>query len=138
MNVAQTLQDLRRHEGFRAFPYRCSGGKLTIGYGRNLEANGITEQEAEHLLLNDALRSEQDAIKNLDFYHQLDQVRQGVVVNMIYNLGVERFLGFKKMLAAMRASDWHEASREMRDSLWYRQVGQRAEELARRMETGEL
>ena len=37
---------LLRHEGLRTYPYKCSEDKLTIGIGRNLEANGISEEEA--------------------------------------------------------------------------------------------
>lgn len=33
------IEDLKRHEGFRARPYLCSAGRVTIGYGHNLEAH---------------------------------------------------------------------------------------------------
>ena len=33
-------------EGLSLKPYRCPAGKLTIGYGHNLEANGISEEIA--------------------------------------------------------------------------------------------
>jgi hypothetical protein len=38
----------RAHTDMRSEPhaYRCSGGKLTIGVGRNREANGISQKEA--------------------------------------------------------------------------------------------
>lgn len=36
---AALLKDLKRHEGFRARPYLCTAGQVTIGYGHNLEAH---------------------------------------------------------------------------------------------------
>ena len=47
---------LRKHEGMRNYPYKCSEGFLTLGIGRNLETNGITEDEAIYLLENDIER----------------------------------------------------------------------------------
>ena len=34
---------LQRHEGLRLKPYKCTAGKVSIGYGRNLEDVGISE-----------------------------------------------------------------------------------------------
>jgi len=47
------IEQLKHDEGIRLFPYQCSADKLTIGYGRNLEDNGISEHEAEQMLLTD-------------------------------------------------------------------------------------
>lgn len=53
MNIEQLKKELIRDEGFRSKPYKCTAGKLTIGVGRNIEDNGITEDEAMYLLEND-------------------------------------------------------------------------------------
>ena len=47
---------LKRHEGLRLKPYQDTIGKLTIGYGRNLDDRGISKEEAEYLLRNDISR----------------------------------------------------------------------------------
>ena len=44
---------LERHEGLRLKPYRDTVGKLTVGYGRNLEDVGISRDEADFMLDND-------------------------------------------------------------------------------------
>ena len=36
------IELIKYHEKYRRFPYRCTAGKLTIGYGWNLDDNGIT------------------------------------------------------------------------------------------------
>lgn len=121
---------IKRHEGFREKPYRCTAGKLTIGYGRNIEDNGITEAEASFLLDNDLKRCEEECRQTFSWFDNLDDIRRSVIVEMDFNLGLKKFLGFKKMLAACEKQDYELAAREMLDSLWARQVGQRAETLA--------
>jgi len=37
MLLDRILEQLVRHEGLRLKAYRCTTGKLTIGYGRNLD-----------------------------------------------------------------------------------------------------
>lgn len=121
---------IKQHEGFRGKPYRCTAGKLTIGYGRNIEDNGITEAEASFLLDNDLKRCEAECRQAFSWFDNLDDIRQGVIVEMDFNLGLKKFLSFKKMLAACEKKDYELATREMLDSLWARQVGQRAKILA--------
>ena len=62
-----------------------------------------------------------------------DEVQE-ILVNMLFNLGRTRLNKFKKMNAALRNRDWNTAAIEGRDSLWYRQVSNRAERLMKRME----
>jgi lysozyme len=127
---------LKRHEGLRLKPYRCTAGKLTIGYGRNLDDKGINENEADILLdndMNDALNEAQQVIHN---FEDLSVLRQVVIVNMIFNLGVNKYKAFKNTIEAINSNDFRKAANEMRDSNWYRQVGKRAEELCELMANG--
>ena len=127
------IERIKRHEGLRLKPYRCTSGKLTIGYGRNLEDNGISVAEADSLLNEDIKRCEAECQKALPWFTRLNSTRQGVVVELDFNLGLTRLLGFKKMLAACEQGNYEQAAREMLDSLWARQVGQRAVTLAELM-----
>lgn len=132
---------IKRHEGFVGQPYKCPAGKLTIGYGRNIEDNGITLDEGDYLLRNDVDNaqieiSELCRIRNVNF-EQLNLVRQAVLIDMIFNLGMNRLSKFNKMFEALAKKDYEEASREMLDSLWARQVKTRAIKLAELMRTGE-
>ncbi|ARP89835.1 lysozyme [Bordetella genomosp. 9] len=132
-----TLQaELMRDEGERLKPYRDTVGKLTIGIGRNLDDVGISHDEALMLLANDIVRAERWLDRNLPWWGSLDGVRQRVMVNMAFNLG-GRLLTFKNTLAAVQRRDWKAAHDGMLDSLWARQVGQRANRLAHMMLTGE-
>jgi lysozyme len=120
---------LIRHEGLRLKAYRCSAGKLTIGCGRNLDDNGITEAEALHLLDNDIARVTKEA-EQFPFFETLSEERRAVIISMIFNLGLTRFKGFQKMIVALHMQDFKAARDHMLASRWAIQVGQRAVELA--------
>jgi lysozyme len=131
------LEMLKRHEGFKDRPYLDTVNVLTIGYGRNLETNPLTEDEATYLLVNDIERHERALWKAFPVAVGLDHVRRDALINMAFNLGIPRLRGFKKMWAAIEISDWPRAAAEAMDSKWARQVGRRAEEIAFMLRTGQ-
>lgn len=133
MNAREQLQ---RDEGLKLKPYLDTVGKLTIGYGRNLDDVGISLAEAELMLDHDMSRAAAAVLARIPWAHTLDEVRFAVLVNMAF-AGIGTLLTFKKMLAAMERRDWSTAAKELLDSKYRRQVGMRAERLAKQLETGE-
>ena len=132
-----TLQALLiRHEGLRLKPYTCTAGKMTIGVGRNLDDNGITEVEAMNMLDRDIAVTTATLRDEFHWFADLDRTRKDAVISLGFNLGVPRLKGFTKFLAAMTLHDYDTAAREMLDSKWATQVGQRAIELAGMIRTG--
>lgn len=130
-------EQLKVDEGLRLQPYRCTAGALTIGYGRNLDAVGITQEEADIMLRADVEIAEKGAQALVgDVWTALSPTRQAVLINMTFNLGRTRLAAFKNFLAALRASDYQTAADEMLDSRWATQVGDRAQRLARQMRHG--
>lgn len=129
---------IKLNEGLRLKPYRCSAGKLTIGYGRNLEDVGISEKEAEFLLVDDIGECFNSLLHIFDhtLFSKLTYSRQMVLVDMIFNLGNTRFLGFKKMIQAIKDNDFEEASLQILDSEYARQLPGRSEHNARLMKEG--
>ena len=119
---------IRANEGLRLKPYKCSANRLTIGYGRNLDDIGITKDEAEMMLTNDTDRclSALSAIFGDNFLYKLSHQRKVVLVDMMYNLGKTRFLTFKKMIQAVKDKDFNEASVQLLDSKYARQLPERA------------
>ncbi|MBQ4838852.1 MULTISPECIES: glycoside hydrolase family protein [Pseudoalteromonas] len=124
---------LKIHEGCDLNMYKCTAGKWTIGFGRNLQDRGIDKEEAELMLCNDIKKTYTSLTKNLHFFDSLCETRKAVLINMAFNLGVNGLLGFKKMIAALANQDYTKASIEMLDSRWARQVKGRAVELAELM-----
>jgi len=129
-------QQLIAHEGISLKPYLCPAGKLTIGVGRNLDANGISSAEAMLMLRHDILVARLSLEKVLPGFLALSPPRRRVLIDMCFNLGLPRLLGFKKMLAAVLAKDFNRAADEMLASAWSTQVGQRAQTLATMMREG--
>ena len=134
--MSNLIAQLKRHESVELKPYKCTSGKLTIGVGRNLEDIGITEQEAELLLLNDIGRVKQELV-NDQWYMDLDPVRKAVIENMSFNLGYPTLKKFQNMIAHISEGNFELASKEMLNSRWSKQVGQRSIELAEQMRTGQ-
>ena len=124
------IEDLKRDEGFRQFPYKCPSDKLTIGIGRNIEDNGITEEEAEYLCHNDVGRCVAEAREIFPAFPILPDNVKRAVINMLFQLGRTRFTGFKKMIAALRERDYERAAVEALDSRWAKQTPRRAERVA--------
>lgn len=136
MSLMITVEQIKKHEGYKQYPYYCTGGKLTIGYGRNLEENGINEEEAEELLAKDVQNARAGVKRRIDI-RRCNEARQAVLVNMAFNLGVTGLMGFKKMIASVERGDYEQAALEMLNSRWASQVPSRANELAKQMLSGE-
>lgn len=153
--------ELVRDEALRLVPYRCTAGKLSNGIGRNLDDIGIraselhlfpgcttpaqalavagrrlTRDQATGLFWSDVAGCEADLDRRLPWWRTLDDVRQRVLLNMCFNLGIARLLGFRNTLAMIRRGEFAAAARGMANSLWARQVGQRAVRLQHMMRTG--
>lgn len=129
-------QQLMRHEGLRLTPYTDTMGKLTIGYGHNLTAKGITTEVADLLLTADIDDTLAQVTLCMPWFRNLDPIRQRALADMAFNIGVRGLLGFKRMLNAVNANRWEDAANEMENSTWAKQVGKRALELSQMMQTG--
>lgn len=130
---------LTKHEGSRAFAYRCTTGKLTIGIGRNIDEDGglgLSKQEIQVLLTNDIIRVEEELSNSLPWVISLDCTRLDALVDICFNLGLPRFLRFAKALDALEAGDYDKAADEFMDSRWANQVGYRAFEVSEMIRTG--
>jgi len=136
----QTLLQKRlwHEEGFRQFPYRDTNGHLSIGIGRNLDAIGISLDEAFLMLANDIGAAEHDLVADFPWYVHLDDPRKSVLIDMCFNLGIGKLKTFAEFLLACSRFDWTNASREMLLSAWAREVGDRAIYLANVMRNGIL
>ena len=130
------IDQINRHEGFRAKPYDCPAGKLTIGYGRNIEDMGITMTEAEYLLVNDLTRSQTELTNSLPWYKGLSHRRKQAMLNLHFNMGTGTLSKFQKFLKAMSESDYSTAKAELLNSKYAQQVGKRAQEVAEQIVNG--
>jgi len=138
MNIysKEFISNLKKSEGFQAKVYKCPAGKLTVGYGRNLEDRGITQFEAEYLMMNDVEDTEKELSNRLSYWNRIDRVRQEVLIDMGFNMGVGGLLKFVKTLGFVEKGNYRQASEEMLRSRWAEQVGNRAIKLSQVMKSG--
>jgi lysozyme len=127
------IEQIRFHEGVRSKPYRCTAGKLTIGVGHNLDDNGLSDAAINFILNEDLETARAELDRVTPWWRDLSSNRQDVLVDMVFNLGAPRLLRFRGMLFQAQSGDFNAAADEMLDSQWARQVGERAQTLARMM-----
>lgn len=136
MDREKLIDRLTCAEGYRDMPYTDTTGNTTIGIGHNLTAKGLTRKQINMIL-------EDDIDEALDFVYDnfylwfpcLDDVRQRVITEMVFNIG-SKILQFKIFLGAVATGQYEKAASAMLDSLWAKQVGNRAKKLSAMMLTG--
>ena len=137
MNI---VDQLKRDEGVRQVAYQDSLGLWTIGVGRLIDGRkvgaGLRIKEIEQMLLNDIADREQALRLSLPWFDSLDEVRQAVLVNMAFQLGVVGLLQFKDTLNRVREGDYAGAAVAMLQSKWASQTPERAKRVAKQMESG--
>lgn len=132
----KSLKDwIKKHEAFKSHPYLDIAEKWTIGWGRNIEDNGISQEEGNLLFDNDFARCQKELSQFTWYINQPENV-QDAIMNMCFNMGIRRLLGFKRMIMALTEKDYTKAAIEALDSKWARQVGQRAKDVALMMRQG--
>ena len=158
-NASHFLDKLVEHEGLVLTVYKDTLGIDTIGIGRNLKdrgiskeeldymdipnmdviyEHGITEADARYLALNDIAIVENELCRVHTCVKNLDSVRQLILMDMAFNMGVPRLCKFVKMWNAIYEENFEAASMEMLNSRWARQVGRRAKILSDAMASGEF
>lgn len=133
-------KQLIRDEGVRKYAYRDSLGYWTIGVGRLIDkakGGGLSDEEIEFLLNNDIEDKMTELNKALPWLSTLSDARQGVLLNMSFQLGINGILNFKNTLSLIKQGLYKEASDNMLKSLWAKQTPERAARLAKQMSTNE-
>jgi lysozyme len=148
--MAILLASLKAEEGLRLSPYLCTAGRLTIGYGHNMDAKPlegdtaatyastgmITRDQAERLLVEDATPSLAVARKLVRNFDALTPNRQAVLAEMVYQLGPAGAMAFRGTRKAIEAQDYAAAAAGMLASKWAKQTSARVKRLAQRMLKG--
>lgn len=143
-NLALLISELKRDEGVEYCSYRDTLGILTVGVGHNLEANPLppdwkfplNDAQVNQLLDDDLTTVFNELNTCLHWWITLDAVRQRVLANMCFQLGITKLLEFQKFLSALHITDYGTAAIEMKNSIWFAQSGQRSVRLCQAMATG--
>ena len=124
------IDDIKKHEGFRARVYQCTEGYDTIGYGFAIKDLELTEHVADQILMKKLSELNIKIIDRFEWYFTSPQKVQDVVVNMCYQMGLSGFSKFKKTIYYLETEQYEEAADEMLDSLWHKQTPNRSKELS--------
>ncbi|MFA5150546.1 MAG: glycoside hydrolase family protein [Candidatus Omnitrophota bacterium] len=128
------VENIKRHEGFRTEVYEDSLGFDTIGYGFKISSLDLTPQEAEMILRRKLIELADNVRSQFRWFGQMPEVVQDVILEMCYQLGISGFSDFRQTIGRIALKDFKGAAECMRNSLWYKQTPNRAEELAKKME----
>ena len=137
----ELIRQLRGDEGVRRHVYYDTEGYATIGIGRLVDSRkpgaGLRPHEIEFLFFNDVADRIEALSLRLPWFKKLDDARQGVLLNMSFQMGVDGLLGFKNTLRLVEQGDYAAASQAMLRSLWAQQTPAMARRLSRQMATGQ-
>lgn len=136
----ELIRQLTADEGCKKQVYKDSLGYDTIGIGRLVDVrkpgSGLRQSEIDLMLQND-IEDRVDALTaRLPWFYLLDPVRQGVLLNMSFQLGTDGLLAFKNTLEMLRQGRWEAAAENMLLSKWASQTPERAKRLAKQIKTG--
>lgn len=134
MNETDLKILIKNEEGLKLIPYVDILGHLTVGWGRCLE-NGINVDEAELMFENDFNQTKRE-LEQLPFYKMQSLNIKFALINMNFNLGIRKLLTFKKMINALINHNYDVAANEALNSLWAKQVPNRAHRIAAMIREG--
>lgn len=129
-----TVGRLANEEGFRAKSYRDIKGKLTIGYGFNIDA-GIS-QYAAHALLEAQTQEVAIELGRFPWFIGLDDTRASVLIDLAFNDGLVGLLAYVHMLAAVGNRNWQLAHDELLNSKAAKELPSRYSALAQILLSG--
>jgi lysozyme len=143
-NLQKLIAELRRDEDVRYVVYKDSVGIDTTGVGHNLKSKPLpagwkyplNDVQVDSLLDDDLEDVFHDLDRNLPWWTDMNDVRQRVLANMCFNLGITKLLGFRNTLVYMRQGKYSQAADGMLASAWASQVKGRATRLADMMRKG--
>lgn len=136
MDLRAFQNQLTPEEGRRLKPYTDSVGKLTIGIGHNLSDNGISDAICDAIFKEDALAVINELNQALPWWQGMDEVRQRVLADLAFNMGIETLLTFGQFLGFMKSGSYSAAAQDLTHTKWASQVGARAPRLCSMLLTG--
>jgi lysozyme len=133
-----TKPRIKKEEKLVKHLYKDSRGNTTGGYGHNFDAKGVSETIADFMLEEDLTDALNNCVSHISFWDEIDAVRQSVLLDMCFNLGIGGLMSFENMLESLKRKDYKSASEHMVKSLAYVQAPGRYHTLSQIMESGKL
>ena len=141
---------IRKEEGYSASPYYCIENYPTVGIGQRIGPKSAPLHRYEFSVSEAVARVWcQDHIAKVraeiqsrpstnKAYRACNEIRQAVMINMAYQMGVFGLSLFKQTLAYLEDERWEDAAEESLDSLYAKRTTSRALRNAAMIRTGIL
>ena len=144
MNIEQLQEELKEDEGCKYEIYLDHLGLPTHGIGHLITewdeeyekpvGTPVSEERVNNCFQSDVHVTIDECKKLYDTFDDLPEEVQLILCNMMFNMGRPRLSKFLKLNDAIANENWLEASIQMEDSRWHKQVTKRANRLIKRME----
>ena len=144
MNIEQLREELKEDEGCKYEIYLDHLGLPTHGIGHLITewdeeyekpvGTPVSEERVNNCFQSDVHVTIDECKKLYDTFDDLPEEVQLILCNMMFNMGRPRLSKFLKLNDAIANENWLEASIQMEDSRWHKQVTKRANRLIKRME----
>jgi len=144
MDLDKLQEQLAEDEGCKYEIYLDHLGYKTFGVGHLVRATDpendmdidteVSKERVDECFKADIAITIEDCNVLYTNFNDIPEEAQLILANMMFNLGRPRLSRFLNLKVAVDDEDWIEASIEMMDSKWARQVPNRAERLCKRME----
>ncbi len=125
---------ISKFEGFRSYKYKDSvSGIILQGYGKHITfhtPNKISKNIADKWLHDDIAKCEKLLDEHLPWWKDLSNVRKAAMIDLTYNMGINKLKTFKNFLSCMENGEYQKASKHLMKSRYGKQVGIRAKELS--------
>jgi len=135
LNYLSLKLRIKNNEGFSKLPYKDQLGNYTIGYGHMIKKNEIfffKKKFKKSFFKNLYEKDFNKALKNYKTHFKkfsFSKRKQELIIEMIFQMGVKKVLGFKKTLKYIKSNNQFIAALEMMNSLWYKQTPHRVDNL---------
>ena len=143
MDIDKLREEIEYDEGNVQKIYLDHLGLPTFGIGHLVRESDpeyglevgteVSKERCDSVFNEDVKTVIADCYKLYPDFDDLPEEVKRIIANMMFNLGATRMGKFKGMKAGVDARDWQKAADEMVDSLWYKQVTNRANRLVKRM-----
>ena len=137
MNLDLLAAELERDEGIRYVPYQDQFGNWTVGVG-HLMANPISHAAVMQILNDDIAAAVLAVNGRLAWFPDLDEVRQRVLCNLCFQLGIEGLMKFTTFLGYMQAGNYEAAADDLAQTKLARETPERCQREIIAIRTGAM
>jgi len=126
MAFLELIENIKKNESFRTRVYKDTLGVDTIGWGFAVKDLVLPRDIGDALLMRLALERMKEADAAFPWLSDMPEIVRDTVIEMCYQLGIEGFSKFVRLIDALKRKDWGHAIAEIMDSKMAKQTPSRA------------